>query len=174
MSKEYGELSRDRAQVDPGAKIFTRSPLSTGHSARIPAIDVNHGATVISGEVPWSWSGYCTIAQLHQSVWQSRFGVDLLPILCSDRTNSLYQSYSLINQLSLCYMVHPQKVTKSYPKSNTKFIQSHCHWKFRLKMTWQPDFGSDYLQFLHNNYAYTIKQSCSPLIGLQIWCGDLG
>jgi hypothetical protein len=52
MSKEYGELSRGRAQVDPGAKIFTRLPLSTSHSARIPAIDVNHCATVISGEVP--------------------------------------------------------------------------------------------------------------------------
>jgi hypothetical protein len=51
MSKGYGELSRGRTQVDPGAKIFTRPQLSTIHSARIPAIDVNHSATVIGGEV---------------------------------------------------------------------------------------------------------------------------
>jgi hypothetical protein len=51
MSKGYGELSRGRTQVDPGAKIFTRSPLSTGYSAQILAIDMNHGATVIGGEV---------------------------------------------------------------------------------------------------------------------------
>jgi hypothetical protein len=51
MSKGYGELSRGQTQVDPGAKIFTRPQLSTIHSARIPAIDVNHGVTVIGGEV---------------------------------------------------------------------------------------------------------------------------
>ena len=56
MSKWYGELSRDRTQVDPGANIFTRSPLSTSHSARITATDVNHGATVVGGE--GEYTGY--------------------------------------------------------------------------------------------------------------------
>ena len=46
----YGELSRDRARVDPGAKIFTRPRLSASHSARITAAGMNHGATVTGGE----------------------------------------------------------------------------------------------------------------------------
>jgi hypothetical protein len=89
--------------------------------------------------------GHCTMALLQQSAWQSRFSADLLPIWCSDRASSLYRSYSLINQLSLCYMVYSQKITGSYPKLNTKFIKSHCPWKFRLKMTWQPIFRLNYL-----------------------------
>jgi hypothetical protein len=51
MSKGYGELSHDWIQVDPGAKIFTCPQLSTIHNVRIPTIDVNHGVTVIGGEV---------------------------------------------------------------------------------------------------------------------------
>jgi hypothetical protein len=55
--------------------------------------------------------------------------------------------------------------------------QSSCSalsvWNIRLKMIWQPNFGSAYLQFLHNNYAHTLKQRCSHLLGLQVWCGDL-
>jgi hypothetical protein len=50
-ARGYGELSRGRTQVDPDAKIFTRPPLSTIHSARILTIDVNHSATDIGGEV---------------------------------------------------------------------------------------------------------------------------
>jgi hypothetical protein len=46
--------------------------------------------------------------------------------------------------------------------------------KFRLQTAWQPIFGCIFLQFLHNNHAYSLKQSYSPLIGLQYWCGDLG
>jgi hypothetical protein len=46
-----GELIRGQTQADPGTKIFTRSQLSTIHSARIPAIIMNHSATVIGGEV---------------------------------------------------------------------------------------------------------------------------
>jgi hypothetical protein len=44
-------------------------------------------------------SGHCTIAKSIQLACPSMFGIDLLQILCNDRINSLYQSYSLINQL---------------------------------------------------------------------------
>jgi hypothetical protein len=46
----YGELSRDRARVDPGAKIFTRPRLSASHGARIAAADMNRGAEVAGDE----------------------------------------------------------------------------------------------------------------------------
>jgi hypothetical protein len=45
---------------------------------------------------------------------------------------------------------------------------------FRLQTPWQSDFECVFLPFLHNNYAYTLKQSYSPLIELQNFCGDLG
>jgi hypothetical protein len=51
VSKWYGELIRDRTQVDLGAKIFTRSPLSISHIVRIMTTDVNRSATVVGDEV---------------------------------------------------------------------------------------------------------------------------
>jgi hypothetical protein len=50
----------------------------------------------------------------------------------------------------------------------------HCLSEIQTLSDWQPDFRPNYLPFLLNNYAYTLKQSCSPLLGLQVWCGDLG
>jgi hypothetical protein len=46
------ELSRDRARVDLGAKIFTRPRLSASHNARITAAGVNRGAEVAGDELP--------------------------------------------------------------------------------------------------------------------------
>jgi hypothetical protein len=46
----YGELSRDQAQVDPGAKIFTHPRLSASHGAQIAAAGVNRGAEVAGDE----------------------------------------------------------------------------------------------------------------------------
>jgi hypothetical protein len=45
---------------------------------------------------------------------------------------------------------------------------------FRVEPAWQPDFRLNYLWILLNNWAHTLKQSCSPMIELQTWCGDLG
>jgi hypothetical protein len=44
----------------------------------------------------------------------------------------------------------------------------------RMEPDWQPNFRLNYLHYFLNNYAHTLKQSCSPMIGLQFWCGDLG
>jgi hypothetical protein len=55
----HGELSRDRARVDPGAKIFTRPRLSASHGARIAAAGVNCGAEVAGDELP------CAIVLIH-------------------------------------------------------------------------------------------------------------
>jgi hypothetical protein len=48
------------------------------------------------------------------------------------------------------------------------------HLNFRVEPAWQPNFRLNYLQYFLNNYAHTLKKSCSPMIGLQFWCGDLG
>jgi len=45
---------------------------------------------------------------------------------------------------------------------------------FRMNPAWQSNLGWDFLQFFLNNNAHTFKQSCSPMFGLQLWCGDLG
>jgi hypothetical protein len=83
-------------------------------------------------------------------------------------------SYRPTVNLQLCHNAYHQIVTESHSKSSSKFTPSHCYWKFSPGIAWQPDFEGDYLQFFLNNYAYTFKQSCSPMIGLQFWCGDLG
>jgi hypothetical protein len=48
----HGELSHDRARVDPGTKIFTRPWLSASHGARIAAAGVNRGTEVAGDELP--------------------------------------------------------------------------------------------------------------------------
>jgi hypothetical protein len=45
---------------------------------------------------------------------------------------------------------------------------------FRMNPAWQSNLGWDFLQFFLNNNAHTFKQSCSPIVGLQSWCDDLG
>jgi hypothetical protein len=43
-----------------------------------------------------------------------------------------------------------------------------------MEPAWQPNFRLNYLWIFLNNWAYTLKQSCPPIIGLQLWCGYLG
>jgi hypothetical protein len=47
-------------------------------------------------------------------------------------------------------------------------------WKFQTKPVWQPDFRLKYLWIFLNKWAYNLKQSCSPLIGLQTCGGHFG
>ena len=109
-----------------------------------------------------------------QSSWQTMFNLNFLQICCGNRFNSLYQVYRPIVHLQLCHGAYHKIVTKFYSKSGSKFTPSHCSWKFSSGRDWQPDFELNYLSNTLNNYAYHLKQSCSPLIDLQIWCGDLG
>jgi hypothetical protein len=114
--------------------------------------------------------------------WRARFSYP-------DRATSgqFFSNFCITTSSSLCTKVADQ--CSSYNVSITtiaKFLLNHVQicaqsscsavsvWKFRLKMTWQPDFECDYLQILHNNLAYTLKQNCSPLFALQLWCGALG
>jgi hypothetical protein len=52
--------------------------------------------------------------------------------------------------------------------------QSHCPTEVQFILAWQSNFGQDYLQISHKNMTCTLKQTCYPLIGLQVWCGAPG
>jgi hypothetical protein len=137
----------------------THTPVARISAKRSPTVNIRcwqsdpHPSTV-----PWCF--------FSQSTWQSILELDLLLILCGDPTSSLYQNYSPIVNLQLCHGAYHKIVTESNSKSGSKSVQFHCYWKFRLKMSWQPDFEGDYLQILHNNWAHTLKQNCSPLFDL--------
>jgi hypothetical protein len=117
---------------------------------------------------------YCTMKNTHQMNWHGDLEYNFLQILCGDQANSLYQSYTSIIHLQLCYKAYHQIVNEAHSKASSKFIPSHCHWKFSPGIAWQPDFEPNYLWIFLNNWAHTHKKSCSPLFSLQVWCGDLG
>ena len=56
--------------------------------------------------------------------------------------------------------------------------QSSCHntvnLYFRLQAAWQSIFDWVFLQISHRIMAWILKQSCSPIIGLQTCCGHFG
>jgi hypothetical protein len=45
--------------------------------------------------------------------------------------------------------------------------------KFKPQTVWQPIFDWVFLQISHKTMAWILKQSCSPKIDLQLWCGHL-
>jgi hypothetical protein len=118
VRKWYGEPSCGRTQVDPGTMIFTRSSLSTSHSARITATDVNCGATVVGGE--GEWTGYLLQLLYHgihlQLTWQSNlklvFLLNSLGNLLIDRYESCHQMIHLQTNCSH----HTQTSTESSSK----------------------------------------------------------
>jgi hypothetical protein len=95
--------------------------------------------------------------------------------------------FSVVTHLKFCSKVVDQGFGYNFATATkTKLLLDHaynraltsCHLtvrpKFSFQTAWHPIFGCNYLQILHNNHAYTLKQSYYPLIGLQYWCGDLG
>jgi hypothetical protein len=109
---------------------------------------------------------YCTMANGVQSSWQTVFELNFLPILCGDQANSLYQNYSLTNQLQLCHSNLDQFLNNSSLNSHTKLALFHWESEFQNGPAWQPNLGLNYLWLLLNNYAFLLKQSCSPMLGL--------
>jgi hypothetical protein len=68
--------------------------------------------------VPWQNPIQCT--------WQSKFRAKFLSDFYSNVTNTLQQNYSLIDQLQLWYIVHPQTVTGSCSELSLKLMLVHC------------------------------------------------
>jgi hypothetical protein len=59
-------------------------------------------------------------------------------------------------------------------KSLLKFIQVHRWSRFSLKVGWQSNFMSIFLQFLYNSWARSFNQTYTPILPLQTYCIDLG
>ena len=124
--------------------------------------------------VTWSISEHCTMAKPIQCTWQSKFRAKFLSNFYGNSSKVLRQSCRPIIQLQSCHNNYSQIPTKSCLNLCPKFLQLHCQSEIQTSTTWQPIFECIFLQFLHNNHAYTLKQSYSPSIELQSWCGDLG
>jgi hypothetical protein len=139
---------------------------------RITAEGVIGGETCCAGIL--IYRVHCTMAISHQMNWQSDLEHDLLPI----PNDNSSQAHSKIVELQT---------------SNNSTIGIELIWaldqgwihtqswlcytgnlNFRMEPTWQPNFRLNYLQFILNNWAHILKQSCSPMIGLQLWYGNLG
>jgi hypothetical protein len=125
-----------------------------------------------AGGLIWFW--HCTMASPFQCIWHWEFGPHFLSNSYDNLSRALQQSWRATIQLHLCHSNHGQILAWSYLNSCSKFLWLHCLSEIQTLSDWQPDFRPNYLPFLLNNYAYTLKQSCSPLLGLQVWCGDLG
>jgi hypothetical protein len=126
----YDKLSRNRARVDP-MPIFlpTRAYLLTTVHESWQAI--NHRWWITGdgrGNEPQSVSVWGVLYHgiLLQCAWQSQFRAKFLSDFYSNVTNTLHQNYSLIDQLQLWYIMHPQTVTGSCSKLSLKFMQFHC------------------------------------------------
>jgi hypothetical protein len=109
-----------------------------------------------------------------QLVCQSKIRATFLLISCDNPIIPLHQSYSPINQLQSCYGDHAQTCVGSCSNLGSKIASSYCQTRFSLQTAWQPIFGCIFLHIFHNNSVASLKQSCSPLIYIQNWCGDLG
>jgi hypothetical protein len=110
----------------------------------------------------------------HQPTWQRDLQGYLLPILCSNRASFLYQSYRATYQLQINYSDWAHLITRSWLNSTPKMALLHCKSEFQNKPAWQPNFELNYLWIFLNKWAHNLKQSCSPMIELQTWCGSLG
>jgi hypothetical protein len=116
---------------------------------------------------------YCTMANGIQLAWQTDLKLDFLLFLFGNPSEALQQNCSTIYHLHLCFSIPRQILTGLWSKWLTNLVLGHCHSEIQTSTAWQPIFGSSFLQFLLNNYSYTLKQSCSPFIELQSWCGAL-
>jgi hypothetical protein len=122
----------------------------------------------------WSVSGYYTMGKPIQSpdraicrVGYSRFCAVTWSSPFS-KVLALRSSYNIFIAILSKFLLNPAWIHAQSHNSCTVSL------KFRPQTAWQPDFVFDYLQFLCNNQRGCLHQSCSPTIGLQNWCGDLG
>jgi hypothetical protein len=127
------------------------------------ATDVNHGATVVGGEGDelGIFFSYCTMAFI------SWFHV----------TTPSSHYIKVIAQLTNCNLamgIMPKLALDHVQIWVSRVASSHCQTRFSPQTAWQPIFGCIFLHIFHNNSVAFLKQSCSPLIDLQDWCGELG
>jgi hypothetical protein len=72
-----------------------------------------------------------------------------------------------------CYGNHSQICTGSQLNWLSNLEQSHCQLKVQTISVWHSNFNWVFLPTSHKIMAWILKQSCSPMLGLQLWCGHL-
>jgi hypothetical protein len=102
------------------------------------------------------WSSI--FSQIHMATWST---------LCS----KIVEQYTIYNIAIWCCHKKPLDHVWNWAWS---WCQSTVSLKIQTLTAWHPDFEHDYLQIFHKNMACTLKQNCSPLFALQLWCGALG
>jgi hypothetical protein len=121
------------ASSSPAAGIFTELCLSDGHGARITASG-NQRRRATGGEGSRAgiliWFRLLYHQSDHQTTWQSKFRFSFLSNLHGNRSKSLQQYCSAINQLHLCYMVLSQKGSRSCMNLVLKLLSVHCQSEF--------------------------------------------
>jgi hypothetical protein len=133
---------------------------------------------VAGGEDPtlavWSLSDYCTIEvgfswpdSQYSGMICSQIPMVTYSMLCS-KVGELYTIYISTIVIELIWSLDPGWI------QTQRWLCYTGNLNFRVEPAWQLDFRLNYLLNFLNNYAHNLKQSCSPLFGLQLWCGDLG
>jgi len=87
--------------------------------------------------------------------------------LCS-KVSKLQTSYNSTIGIELIWALDPnQNRAQSSPHSTVTL-------KFNFKQSDSPSLIGVFLQISHKTMAWILKQSCSPMIGLQTCCGHFG
>jgi hypothetical protein len=179
QSRGYDGSHRSGVQRMGGRRSFYPAALSNHPGTNPDVGDTNHGggsrrrwrfpALAIwsgSGTVPWESSFSAPDSQV-LGQFSSQISMATSPSLCI-KVVVLHTSYKSTIGIKLSWALdHAQNWAWSWCLSTVSL-------KIQTLTAWQPDFEHDYLQIFLNTYAHTLKQSCSPLFGLQFWCGDLG
>jgi hypothetical protein len=133
--------------------------------------------SVVGGEhstlASWSLAGYCTMAKPIQGAWQLKFRANFLSIFYGILPKDLHQSCRATNSFTSTIGSELSWALDQGWILVQRWLCYTVSVKFRVQSAWHPDFRLNYLQFLHNDLAYTLKQNCSPIIELQNWCGAL-
>jgi hypothetical protein len=148
-----------------------------GHGARIAASDrstaTGHQRRDLLALAVWSSTEHCTIRISILCTWQSRFRAGFLQMFHGNSPKALHQSCSATYQLQFDYRDWTHLGTGSRFNSSPKLALLHWTSKLLIESAWQPIFRLNYLQYSLNNFAHSLKQSCSPMIGFQLWCDHL-
>jgi hypothetical protein len=173
----HGRSHRSGVQLT-AVKILTGWCLSGVHGARITANGNQRRRPPAArsfgrGRSDLFQSWHCTMVNGIQSVWQPVFRPDLLTNLYGNILKVLQQSCCPLYHLHLCYSSHGQNLARLVINCFQRWSNVTVSLKIQTITACQLNFRPDYLQYFLNNCAYTFKQSCSPIIRLQFWCGDL-
>jgi hypothetical protein len=133
-----------------------------------------------------SWAGvliyseHCTMAIVLQSPEPTIFSLLDLRILVRNRAIPLNKICSPCISLQTNYRILGLKPSgfkdmahQTWPHLTGTIFNPGFSFSF-LTQFWPSDFELVFLQFLYNNHRRCLHQSCSPIIGLQNLCGDLG